>query len=52
MYIDLFIVSADICHREIARPYAPKNFEEVKVKGWKSGYLSVENVRELTRLIS
>ena len=31
-------------------PYPPKNFEEVKVKGWKSGYLSVESVlRHLQR---
>ncbi len=50
MYIGLFIVSADICHRETAMPYPPKNFEEVKVKGWKSGYLSVESVlRHLQR---
>jgi hypothetical protein len=50
MYIGLFIVSADIRHREIATPYPPKNFEEVKVKGWKSGYLSVESVlRHLQR---
>ncbi len=31
-------------------PYPPKNFEEVKVKGWKSDYISVENVlRHLQR---
>jgi hypothetical protein len=50
MYIGLFIVSADIRYREIAMPYSPKNFEEVKVKGWKSGYFSVESVlRHLQR---
>jgi hypothetical protein len=31
-------------------PIPPKNFEEVKVKGWKSEYFSVENVlRHLQR---
>jgi len=53
MYIGLIIVSADIRHRETAMPYPPKNFEEVKVKGWKSGYLSVESVlRHLQRKAS